>query len=341
LEKITKIPPELEARFPEFVQKWLNIGLCTDRIDPVASVPATNLSYKCAELPTPGHMVICESPYQGCVISYFAQEDKILEIIETGKYFDLLPINDINGQKIYKISGEKFKQLEEDYCSQKSISEILRDQMSNCIYGSLEGSWLSFYDVFGEMIDEIRQKIEGLIQVAKSCGFLWVYDEMAIITDRPEVIDMMDDRLHCEDGPAIKYTDNFSVYAWKGIRIQERLIEEKESITADEILKETNAEMRRIKLEIFGEANFIEKSNAKPVHQDDFGTLYKIDMEDDEPLCMVKVVNSTPEPSPDEDGNLVYKDYFLGVPEHCKTAKEAVAWTWDMTEEEYDPEQQT
>lgn len=45
---------------------------------------------------------------------------------------------------------------------------------------------------------------------------------------------------------------------------------------------------------------------------------------DDEPIATVHVTNNTPEP----DGT--YKKYWIRVPPGTKTAKEAVAWTWDL-----------
>jgi hypothetical protein len=50
---------------------------------------------------------------------------------------------------------------------------------------------------------------------------------------------------------------------------------------------------------------------------------------------MVKVANSTPE----ADGS--FKDYFLRVPPNMERARQAVAWTFDMDENEYAPEVQT
>ena len=50
---------------------------------------------------------------------------------------------------------------------------------------------------------------------------------------------------------------------------------------------------------------------------------------------MVKVVNSTPE----YDGT--FKDYFLRVPPEMTRARQAIAWTFDKKETDYDPELQT
>ena len=106
-------------------------------------------------------------------------------------------------------------------------------------------------------------------------------------------------------------------------------------ITVKHIETETNAEMRRVMMERFGEARYLQESGAIEVHRDDFGTLYRKDIPGDEPLVMVKVVNSTPEP----DGH--FKDYFLRVPPNMERARQAVAWTFNKEEMEYAPEVET
>lgn len=51
----------------------------------------------------------------------------------------------------------------------------------------------------------------------------------------------------------------------------------------------------------------------------------------DEPLVMIKVLNSTPDP----DGH--YQSYFLRVPPDMTQAHEAVVWTFGLTKDEYAP----
>ena len=63
--------------------------------------------------------------------------------------------------------------------------------------------------------------------------------------------------------------------------------------------------------------------------------LYRKEFEDDEPLMLVKVLNSTPEP----DGS--FKSYFLRVPPTVTTAREAVAWTFQLERDKYSPTTQT
>ena len=66
-----------------------------------------------------------------------------------------------------------------------------------------------------------------------------------------------------------------------------------------------------------------------------WGTLYRLDLEGDAPLVMVRVLNATPEP----DGSI--QRYYLRVPPTMERAREAVAWTFGKREYEYAPEKET
>ena len=84
-------------------------------------------------------------------------------------------------------------------------------------------------------------------------------------------------------------------------------------------------------IERYGHDRYLTDSGATLIHKDGFGELYRKNIAgDDEPFCMVRVINSTPEP----DGTS--KIYFLQVPPSCVTAKEAVGWTFGI-EGNYNP----
>jgi hypothetical protein len=113
------------------------------------------------------------------------------------------------------------------------------------------------------------------------------------------------------------------------------VIEEPGAITLASISDEENLEVRRVMVERYGHARFLSDLGAKPLASDDFGTLYRVEFADDEPLTLVKVVNSTPEP----DGSR--KEYFLRVPPDMRSAREAVAWTFGVLAHRYSPAVQT
>lgn len=138
-------------------------------------------------------------------------------------------------------------------------------------------------------------------------------------------------RPHSEDGPAAVWADGFKVYSWRGIPVAPTTIEHKNRINVNRIHAEKNAEIKRVMIDIYGESRYLMDAGAKVIHADECGTLYRADIEHEEPLVMVKVRNSTPEP----DGT--YKHYFLRVPPTMLRAREAVAWTFGLPESEYHP----
>ena len=108
---------------------------------------------------------------------------------------------------------------------------------------------------------------------------------------------------------------------------------------ARQISREGNVEVRRAMIERYGLERYLRAADATKldeVHEPPFpgllgARLWRVDMPRDEPLCVVELVNSTPEP----DGSA--RSYMLRVPPDVETAHQAVAWTWGMAEHEYHP----
>jgi hypothetical protein len=99
----------------------------------------------------------------------------------------------------------------------------------------------------------------------------------------------------------------------------------------------------------YGPAQYLVDSGAKKIQQDEWGALYRKEVPGDEPILMVKVINSTAEP----DGT--FKDYWLRVHPDCRpllangqfgepqalTARNAVASTFGLIGADYAPLVQT
>jgi hypothetical protein len=116
------------------------------------------------------------------------------------------------------------------------------------------------------------------------------------------------------------------------VTVPEDVVTNPSSITVARIDAEDNAEVRRVMLERYGEARYLQNSGAKQVHRNRWGALYRKEIPGDEPLVMVRVLNSTPEP------NGSFKPYFLRVPPTIETAKAAVAWTFNIDAKNYRPQ---
>jgi hypothetical protein len=174
------------------------------------------------------------------------------------------------------------------------------------------------------------------VDISDNSSAIMCLEGVVFVCEKPHSFHLNEERnAHYDNGPFLAYSDGFSEYAWQGTLVPKLVVEEPESITWQLIEETRNAEVRRVMLEKFGISRYVDEAGVEPVHEDQFGTLFRREMPDDEPLVLLKVLNSTPEP----DGTI--KEYFLRVPPHIETAKQAVAWTFDLDPEEYDPLVQT
>jgi len=161
---------------------------------------------------------------------------------------------------------------------------------------------------------------------------VWMFRDVVVFCERPTSISRDEQhRIHSDSGPAVGFSDGWGVWAIHGVRVPRYVVESPSEITVEKIESENNAEVRRVMIERYSTDRYLLDSKAEKIHEDDFGTLLRKEIPGDEPLVMVKVVNSTPDP----DGS--FKDYFLRVPPTMQRAREAVAWTFGVEESDYEP----
>lgn len=183
--------------------------------------------------------------------------------------------------------------------------------------------------------------VDARLELARSAGPWWALDGVAIISERPLAIHRDDrGRPHHESGPAIAYGDGFRVWAWHGVGVEAAVIQAPEQITVGAIDAEPNVERRRVLIERFGEERLLREGGGKIIDEGPTGRLWwrpapQVFWPRDEPIMMVEVQNSTPEP----DGTR--KTYLLRVPPTMKTAHEAVAWTFGLSFAAYRPAVET
>jgi hypothetical protein len=95
-----------------------------------------------------------------------------------------------------------------------------------------------------------------------------------------------------------------------------------QDISAQDILKVKNAEIKRFLIKRVGYENIKEQVKAEVIHKDGTSELMKFSDGDQ----YVKVKDSSTD-----------REYLLYVPNHLKTCKSAIAWTFGLSENEYNP----
>lgn len=206
----------------------------------------------------------------------------------------------------------------------------VRMRLLDAVLGHHDAAWLA---PFGT---EPGEPLHEAATVAGEAGWWWPYEKIVVISERPT--DLYRDeagRLDRGDGPALAYSDGFALYAWRGMPVPAEFLDGLAALTPERIRSEENAELRRVMLEYYGYDRYLEESDARPIHRDETGVLWRIQLDGDEDVVMVEVVNSTPEP----DGTS--RTYWLRVPPDTGTARAGVAWTFGLGAEEYEPLRQT
>jgi hypothetical protein len=194
-------------------------------------------------------------------------------------------------------------------------------------------AWLGALQYLHDVCGLTRQtgSLAGLWELAASACWMAPHQDACWLLPRPTLIRRdAGGRLHAADAPALRFGTDCEVYAWKGILVPARLIERPELIDVRAIETAHDPQIRRCMIDIMTPQRFVEAGGAYRAMEDETGILWRQRWRW-EAWAAVEVVNGTPEP----DGT--YKRYFLQVPPTVRTPREAVAWTYGLSERQYRP----
>ncbi|MFJ9364529.1 DUF6745 domain-containing protein [Nocardia sp. NPDC101769] len=339
----------------QLLDEWRAVAVATGPADRAAAEEAARRAYTSAGLAAPSRYVWVASPL-AAVAAIRALDDPGRSVrdevrtrpwaAERGRVHDQL--GPAGWSELWNATGARLwdatRTLTErirlgvvdaavavDPADRKARAKAERDIQAvflDAVLGQHDAAWLSAFPD--------SERLAGLAGVARTAGWWWPFEHVIVFCERPDRLERDEaGRLHAQDGPALIYPDGFALHAWRGMPVPASLFDDLTSLTAARIRTEENAELRRVMLEFFGYDRYLAESGAQPVHRDETGILWRIQLPDDEDVVMVEVVNSTPEP----DGT--HRTYWLRVPPTTRTAKEGVAWTFTLDADTYAPVRQT
>ncbi|MFD0313314.1 DUF6745 domain-containing protein [Streptomyces flavalbus] len=337
----------------ETTARWREVAAATGPADRAAAEEGVRLAYRLAGLPEPERIVWAGSPREAAVLATRLMEEDatgrgVREEVRTRPWAAarqriaerLGPAGwaerwSQTGAQLWdgttglteRVKTGVVEALSETPDGERAVRLVLLD----AVLGQHDAAWLAAF----EGLDG-AEPLAGIAAVARAAGWWWPYEKVAVVAERP--VELHRDeagRLHRGDGAALAFPDGFALHAWGGMPVPAAFLDELAALTPRRIREEENAELRRVMLEHYGYDRYLEESGAEPVHRDETGVLWRIELEGDEPLVMVEVVNSTPEP----DGS--HRTYWLRVPPRTRTAREGVAWTFGLDAADYTPERET
>jgi hypothetical protein len=189
-------------------------------------------------------------------------------------------------------------------------------------------------DVLEIRYDDLAAEALALSMRTAGClGWWWVQEDVCVIGERP--IEMTRDdrgRLHHPRGPAVRFRDGATLFAWHGTYVPESWITAPERLGAALALAWPDFAQRRAALEIIGWKRVLELLPTRTIDADRdpaVGELVEAVLPQVGPARFLKVRCGTG------------RDFVLAVPLDLHTALEANAWTYALPSHQYKLEART
>ena len=269
---ITKLTPEQEAELPRFRQRYLDIACGGGRIDRPELESALADAYAVIGKPAP-KLFIFDSP-AACMLAL-----KIFKMPEESQLGSQLG-SQLRSQLWSQIGSQLRSQIESQLWSQKIYD-------GNYLWGSQDIYWLAW----GRFVANIGVKLEPetlrnldiMERISTQCEWWWPYEGIVIASQRPTAVRWDDEnRLHCENGPAVEYADGYGLSSWHGQAIPGVWVTGNPP-KASEALHWSNMDQRAAACEIVGWANILDELDAKVIDDSGdhiWGRLVEVDLPD-------------------------------------------------------------
>lgn len=287
MKKITKLTPEQEAKMSEYVTKWTAIGLSTEPTNKERAAKNVIDYYKVAGLTPPENIVFAASPRAAMVMA------------------------NILASKEYHVCKDKSK-----FDWKAAEKRESKNYNSNYAGGNLWAGWQAFYEFFKDEVGVPGLEIiQPTLELSKDCGWIFPYNDFCVLSEKPQVLKIRNNRLHNETGPALSYSDGFKIYALNGVIMPEWVINQpKENLKAKDILDIKNAEQRMQAMKHKGMGHFFDALEFKVLDKKNGYELLLVDHQGE--MCeYLKMVN----PSTGEI-------HLEGINPGLDTVDKALAW---------------
>jgi hypothetical protein len=224
-EKITELTQEQKEKMPEYVNKWINIGINTDRLDPTVTRKTIDGFRKLIGLDVDVPLLIVKNPIEGWVASVLATQNVKFE--------------DIFAEMQLVFNGNPKK---------RDIPKATLPWQT----GSFFASSFSFYDYMLEVVGveftaDLWAKYKTW-EATSQLGCIYPLKHMTIVSEKPLEIHLNEARvLHRDGGPALVYDGmgDFAVHSLNGVRVPAWLAEtDAEALKLDQYHSISNADVR-------------------------------------------------------------------------------------------------
>ena len=178
---IDELTPEQEAKIPEYLERFRKIGMSCGETNKTAAEEAVRKSYEYIHKTT-----------GSCV--------KNPEFVWAG--------GPAEGAKL----AAQFAKGDLNVTSTE-----IQAQASMASYGSFEAYWVSTYAFVSEQLPVKKDELVGIaIAIVENCGVFWTFEDIVVMTPKPIIMKIENNKLHNETGESLMYPNGESLYIFNG-----------------------------------------------------------------------------------------------------------------------------
>jgi len=255
MNKIEKLTKEQEAKIPEYVRKWIDIGTNTDRLDPEMTRKIIDKFRTITKMPE-APLLIVENPIEAWVCCCLFENNNVA-------FEDLV-------QEMHDVFHGNPKKYKIEQASMPYQS------------GSFFANVFSFYDF---MLEELGVEIDKDLYVnyknwemTSQLGCIYPLDKLTVVCQKPTVIHLNERNvLHKDGAPALECAGegDFKIYALNGVVVPEYLVmTPEEKLDIELYNKETNADIKAEFVRKVGIERFLEKGKLMDSYENYTGAEY-------------------------------------------------------------------
>lgn len=184
------------------------------------------------------------------------------------------------------------------------------------VHGIRAAQWCCFYDILRELLHLKYRDFELHLEFILQSGiFVSIYTPSTVIISPNPALARFNEKgdIHCSEGPAIAWEDDYKLYFLNGVRMY---FDPADKLDPSLLLKERNAEARKEIVERVGIKNIIESLGASVI--DKWGDYELLAVE--VPLMGIRPTYLSMQNASTGDR------HFEGIPPEVKSCREALAW---------------
>jgi hypothetical protein len=220
------------------------------------------------------------------------------------------------GVKVVKMEDKKVEKMTEE----NFINHVLNSSKSftwPSLSGQFDAPFFSFYDYVDQVLGiKLDPDFYELIK-SVDFGLIYPIEGFCIFSERLEGVSLNSTGvLHCEKGPALRYQDDFEIYALNGVIVPKDLVlTPADKLDPKLIVKERNAEVRKEIVRKIGMERVLDHLKSKLVDEIPGYQLVYLDIDKETQRPYLKMKNPS---------TGVW--HVEGVPPGTKSCREALAW---------------